>query len=299
MSSTVIPIVFIHIGGAPPDYARIAVKQARSWNPSAPIIFLCTEPPAELYGVGETWVTIDTVPRTPEHDRFNQTTPLDMSFRNGFWRFTTERLFVLYDWITWKGVTEFVHLENDNTLYYNISELLPAFRSTCKGISAPFQGEAKTKQRIHMCYSILYCNKPQALADFMFFLAAAPSTIDEMQRGGEYWMDNDDACSFLPVIPCGARLVSERFRSCAENPAFPCAFDAMAYGQYLGGEDPRNGERGPGFINEDAEFRADQFAYIWKKDAAERLYPLVIDKDGKQWPLANLHIHSKRLQDFI
>jgi hypothetical protein len=76
-------------------------------------------------------------------------------------------------------------------------------------------------------------------------------------------------------------------------------FDAAAHGQYLGGEDPRNGPRGPGFVNQDAEFRADQFMYTWRKDAAERLYPLIIDKDGKEWPIANLHIHSKRLKDFI
>jgi hypothetical protein len=194
---------------APPDYARIAVQQARKWNPETPIFFLSSSIPEGGYGAGEEWIAIDTIPKTPEHIRFNETSPLDVSFRNGFWRFTTERLFTLHDWITWKGVSECIHIENDINLYYDLSTLLPTFRSTCKGISAPFQGEAKTKQRIHMCYSIVYCNRPEALKDFMFFLAASPSTIDEMQRGGEYWMDNDDACSLLPVVPCGARLVSE------------------------------------------------------------------------------------------
>jgi hypothetical protein len=73
----------------------------------------------------------------------------------------------------------------------------------------------------------------------------------------------------------------------------------MAYGQYLGGEDPRNGPRGPGFINEDAEFRADQFLYGWKADKAGRRYPVLLDKNGKEWPIANLHIHCKRLEDFL
>jgi hypothetical protein len=298
MNSTPVPIVFIHIGSAePPDYARIAVQQARRWNPLTPIYFLSSVPSS--YEAGEEWVRIEDIPLSREHTKFNETTKLDVSFRNGFWRFTTERLFVLYDWISWKGVREFVHIENDNTLYCDISTSLPTLRATCKGISAPFQGEAKTKSRIHMCYSFVYCNEPTALSDFLFFLAASPSTIDEMQRGGEYWMDNEDSCSFLPVVPCGAALVSETFRHCSENPAFSHVFDAAAYGQYLGGEDPRNGTRGPGFINLDAEFRADQFQYSWLRDEADRLYPVLLDKDGVKWPIANLHIHCKRLEEFI
>ena len=87
MSSTVIPIVFIHIGGAPPDYARIAVQQARRWNPSAPIIVIASEVPKDLYYVGESWITTDMIPPTKEHTHFINTTALDTTFRGGFWRF--------------------------------------------------------------------------------------------------------------------------------------------------------------------------------------------------------------------
>jgi hypothetical protein len=289
MSSTVIPIVFIHIGGAPPDYARIAVKQARSWNPSAPIISIVSKIPREQYDAGESWVEIETIAPTKEHTQFLKTTALDTTFRDGFWRFTTERLFVLHDWMTATGITECLHLENDIMLYRDISTILPMLRGS--PLAAPAHGTDT------ICFSILYCREP--LTEFLFSLAAGHSSLDEMHKGAEFWEVNDTICSYLPVVPCGSVLRPTAIRSRYENPAFGCLFDAAAHGQYLGGEDPRNGERGPGFINEDAEFRADQFAYIWKKDAAERLYPLVIDKDGKQWPLANLHIHSKRLQDFI
>jgi hypothetical protein len=287
MSSTVIPIVFIHIGGAPPDYARIAVQQARRWNPSAPIIVIASEIPKPCYAAEESWVEIEMIPRTREHDHFLKTTALDTTFRGGFWRFTTERLFVLHDWMAATGITECLHIENDIMLYKDISTILPLLRSST--LSAPAHG-ADT-----MCFSILYCR--ESLADFLFSLAAGNSSQDEMHKGAEFWEDTSG--SFLPVTPCGSVLHPAAVRNRYENPAFSCVLDAAAHGQYLGGEDPRNGPRGPGFVNQDAEYRTDQFAYTWRKDAAERLYPLIIDKDGKEWPIANLHIHSKRLKDFI
>jgi hypothetical protein len=290
MSSTVIPIVFIHIGGAPPDYARTAVRQARRWNPSAPIIIITSERPSELYGAEENWITIDTIPPTQEHILFQKTTALDTTFRNGFWRFTTERLFVLHDWMASTGITECLHLENDIMLYADISAILPTLRAAGT-LAAPAHG-ADT-----MCFSIVYCGEP--LSEFLFSLAAGYSFLDEMHKGAKFWEDNPDICVFLPVVPSSATLCASAVRARYENPAFPYVFDAAAHGQYLGGEDPRNGPRGPGFVNEDAEFRTDQFVYTWRKDAAERLYPLLIDKDGREWPIANLHIHSKRLQDFI
>jgi hypothetical protein len=290
MSSTVIPIVFIHIGGAPPDYARIAVRQARRWNPSAPIVVIASEVPSCGYGVEESWIEISTIAHTPEHVKFQSTTGLDMSFRGGFWRFTTERLFVLHDWMTATGTTECLHLENDIMLYRDISEILPTLRAAGT-LAAPAHG-ADT-----MCFSIMYCGGP--LTEFLFTLATGHSSVNEMQRGAEFWEDNPELCSFLPVVPSSATLRPTAIRARYENPAFSYVFDAAAHGQYLGGEDPRNGPRGPGFINMDAEFRTDQFVYTWRKDAAERLYPLLIDKDGREWPIANLHIHSKALEKFI
>lgn len=289
-----IPIVFVHLGFTPPpEYARIAVKQARSWNPDAPIIVLSSVIPEETYDSGEEWIKIADVPKTEEHTRFQENTILDTGFRDGFWRFSTERLFVLYDWMSFRGVTECIHFENDNTVYFSVSEMLPVLRANTKGMTAAFHGEG------HMCYSAFYCNNLTALSEFLFFLGTGHYNLDEMRRGADFWEEHSHICSVFPVVPPGSSLKSEDYRPLCENAAFPCVFDAAAHGQYLGGEDPRNGSRGPGYINDGAAFRPDQFAYTWLKDAADRLYPLLIDKDGKKWPIANLHIHSKRLKDFI
>jgi len=299
MSSKSVPIVFVHIGNAPPEYTRTAVCQARRWNPTSPIYVLSSVAAAGGYGADEQWVTISDIPKTESHERFSGNTTLDMTWRNGFWRSTTERLFVLEDWMRFKGISECIHLENDVTLYTDVSMILPLLRSTTRGLSAPFQGQGSTLDQVRMCFSILYCNSVDALSSFLFFLASRSANTDEMQRGGEYWFDTPEDCSVIPTAPIGVTLKSDLFRAWYEHPAFPCVFDASAHGQYLGGEDPRNGPRGTGFVNLDTDFRTDQFLYGWKADSDGRRYPVLLDRNGREWPIANLHIHSKQLERFV
>ena len=300
MGSTSIPIVFIHIGGAPPEYARIAVQQARRWNPSADIIFLSSVIPEGGYGVGEQWVALADIPKGDIHIRFAEVSGLDTSFRGGFWRSTTERFFYLEDWMRFKGIEECFHLENDNTLYADISELADTLRATTCGLSTTFQGQGYNQKSIRACFSVLYCKTLNALSTFNFFLAGSSAAVNDMERGGDYWSENPEECSFLPSAPSGVRLVSELYRSWYEDNRFSCIFDASAHGQFIGGTDPSNrGHVGPGFVNTDTDFRADQFLYGWKADALGRRYPVVTAANGKEWKLANLHIHCKRLQDFI
>ena len=291
-----VPIVFVHIGGAPPDYAAVAVRQARLWNPTTPIVFLSSV--VGDYGAGEEWIALSDIPMSLSHKKFCETTPLDTAFRDGFWRSTTERLFFLEDWAIWKGVKEFFHVENDNTLYMPLEEMLPTLRVK-KGLSVPFHGQGVEKNGdARMCYSVFYCNSLEALSHFTYFLAVARSDQDEMIRGGVYWKDNTDSYSCLPTVPATARFASDSFRDWYIGSA-SWVFDGSAYGQYLGGEDPRNGPKGPGFVNTDVDFRADQFLYGWRKDSSGRRFPTLMDSGGKEWRIANLHIHSKRLADFV
>jgi hypothetical protein len=294
-----IPIVFIHIGSVPPDYARIAVEQARCWNPESPVIFLASVIPEGGYGAKEEWISIADIPLTPEHTRFQETTLLDTTFRNGFWRYTTERLFVLDDWLRWKGVQECLHMEYDNMLYRSVEELAPILRATSKGLSVPFHGPAEARGRLHVCFSIVYCNDVTKLSQFLFYLAASKSRTDEMQRAGEFWLENIDDYPLLPTVPPGTQLISETYRGWYENPAFPCVFDAAAHGQFLGGDDPRNGGPEGPYVNLDVDYRTDSLEYVWRVDGAGRKVPVILERGGKEWPIVNLHIHSKRLGDFL
>jgi len=298
MSSNVIPIVFIHIGDAPPDYIGTAIQQARKWNPMSPIVFISSSFPEEEYA-DEERILLSTLPVSTNHAKFLENTRLSVDWRGGFWRVTTERLFVLEDWMRYKGITECVHLENDIMLYTDLSELVPIFRKTSAGLSTTFQGQGVKLNQIRMCFSILYCCSIGALSNFVASLVLNNRGIDEMQLSGPYWQDTPEECSVLPTAPVGTLLVSETFRSWYENPEFSCIFDAAAHGQFIGGIDPIHGDTTVGFVNRDTDFRSDQFLYGWSVDSFQRRYPILMDKVGNLWPIANLHIHCKRLEEFV
>jgi hypothetical protein len=302
MSSAEIPIVFVHIWKAPPPYLRDAVKQARVWNPSSPII--CISSVVEDYGQGETWVDISNIPIGDAHQKFQNTTLLPgVTYDDGFWQWTTERLFVLEDWMRWKGVAECFHIENDNMLYQNISEITPLLRKVSPGLSTTCHGIAAKDGQPRACFSVLYCSSVEALGRFMFFLAAAPSSIDEMTRGGMYWEDTADDCSYLATAPMDVSLPPEReqHRHLIVDGRFTeysLVFEAAAHGQYMGGQDPAHHKDGPGYMNPECLVRPDQYEHVWRTDELGRRYPTITDTGGKVWKIANLHIHCKRLQEF-
>ena len=89
---------------------------------------------------------------------------------------------------------------------------------------------------------------------------------------------------------------SKPFYNCLDQ--FQMIFDAATLGQYLGGIDPILGESKAGFMGEASVFLPMYFRFSWEKDAQDRWIPYISYKDLK-YPIANLHIHSKRLNDFL
>lgn len=300
------PIVFIHLGAAPPpDHMRDALEQARVWNPDAPILLLSPSPVVGGTPDSIEWVDTASIPRTMELAAFQEGTGLDQCFRGGFWRFTTERLFFLEAWMRWKGVGACIHLENDIMVYADLNQILER-----GGIRR--EGGPKLLAPVHywdadgvnsMCYSILVCLQRESLQGFLqTFLCQLKSDKSEMVRGGEYWEENPEECATLPVVPPGTQYHSDSAAAKAAleggAEAFGGLFDAAAHGQFLGGQDPRNGECKPGFVNLDANYGTYQFVYSWETDAAGQRYPLLEGSDGRRWRIWNLHIHCKDLAKF-
>jgi hypothetical protein len=294
-----VPIVFIHLGPELPSYLRDTVRQARAWNPGTEIV--CIAEKAGAFELGETWVELADIPPTEEYRRFQETSILDINFRGGFWRFTTERLFVLQSLMAWRGLNECFHVENDNPIYFGLDKILPSLRARRAGLLAPIAGQGEKGDIFRICLSVLYVNSLESLTELVFSLASAPSSVDEMARCGEYWLLWRGECGFLPVAPPCTVLRRQDFRESLLGDISGYLFDAAAYGQYLGGTDTRNDFdlSGPGYVNRDAEFAADQFLYGWRADGAGRRYPVLMDHDGREWRLANLHIHCKRVLDFM
>ena len=75
-------------------------------------------------------------------------------------------------------------------------------------------------------------------------------------------------------------------------------FDAAALGQFLGGVDPRNDPRSSaGFVNESCLFDPRLVKPRMIADSENRKVPVIETSSGIH-KVANLHVHSKRLQSF-
>jgi hypothetical protein len=238
------------------------------------------------------------------------------SFRKGFWTYTTQRFFYVAAVAERLGLANVIHLENDVMLYADAAPLGARLSALYGGLAAPFANPEKCIPSLvfgrdpaawrALCAFILVASKDAALRSLndMILLAMA-----RRERG-------PDCLDALPVAPenheapPGDSCLYQRHASQLE-----WVFDAAAFGQYLGGPDPR-GYRprrwyqalfrtrppvkpwpGPGYVDPDTCIDPSAFGYEWRTDAAGRLTPWLIHQ-GRATPIANLHMHCKMLRRF-
>ena len=289
-----IPFIFIHLGTEFfPDYVNTALEQCRKWNPTSQIYFVSSSVHKEKCTVpGITCVFTEDIPHSDNHKLFLDINNLDTSFRNGFWKFTTERLFVLEDVCSMLGIGEFFHVENDNMVYFTAEDIKPTLRTHVKGIASP------SLEKYRNSFGILYCNDIQMLKNLN--TALIPCSVNEMTSGAAFFHMNPSTTFYLPSIPDLHDTLSEsdRRRVSSSIQEFGGIFDPAQYGQWLGGIDPRNGESAPYiYSNPAAVITPDKFNYnkMTEPSGLSRYY---ISQDNHQYPIYVLHIHSKQLDTF-
>jgi hypothetical protein len=305
------PIVFVHLGKQLPDYLSVSIAQARLFHPDWPIFLIANrvaleQLPEQLTQCNLQCAPCEDLPQSPMHAEFLQRSQLDRSFREGFWTYTTERFFYLYELMQQQKLDELFHLENDVMLYTNLATLLPIFHSQYNGkIAVTLDNEDRcipgflyisTLPPLHKLLSFIADRSIAHSGNDMLFLARFHNLFQ-----GRY-IDS------LPIImPQYAQEhgLRSRHNHSTDTPElfyrnidlFESLFDGAAIGQYLGGEDPRNGSCGAGFVNESCLFHADRLKYEWQQDSAGRWVPFG-KYQGKLWKINNLHIHSKKLNPF-
>jgi hypothetical protein len=314
------PIIFIHIGDDPeffPDYMYFAVRQAAVWNPFSAIYVIIPrihehrpvilDLVRDCGSLLQLWF-IEDIPLTIIHARFERETTHETSgFRSGFWRFTSERLFVLLDAMVMLGLNESIHLENDNLLYVQIDSILPTLRREYPGLAVEPHGSL-------LCTAgFLYVRNVSVLETLMKYMIDSPN---DMQSLAKFQVQEGNlSIGLLPVIaPLDCVGADERFFSNFNS--FRGLFDAAPHGQYIGGVDPRNKIGGPGYVNMETgtPYRVDDFEYEWRFDSSTKLGRFYIHRFVEvsksagcnasagvitEWyPLFQLHIHSKDLHKF-
>ena len=253
-------IVFVHLGPEMPAYLPVAVYQARLWNPDATIIVLMSDP--QSIESASSVVNINMLPISNIHKKFNDMFQNDATFRNGFWKTTTQRFFVLYDYMEHVQATNVIHLESDVMLYCDVA--------TIKNPEIMVVQDAPTRA----IGSIVYVPHTDALRLMCEFMVEHHQGRNDMDLLALYPRKNT-----FPFIPGESSVV----------------YDGAAIGQYLGGIDPRNAAGNTiGFVNETCMFRCPDYMIVKERDARGLSY-FVIGGSRVQ----NLHIHSKQLTRFL
>ena len=288
-----VAFIFIHLGTEFfPDYVNTAIEQCRLWNPTNPIFFVSSHIHADKITKECTHISIEHLPLTHHHSEFINKNTLDTSFRHGFWRYTTERFFVLEEVCRYLNITEFFHVENDNMVYFNASELIHAFRNTVNGIASTSLTDIK------LIFGFMYCNNIETLSDLTSYLVNTEN--NEMETGAKFFKLYNKNTQYLPSIPDIDNILSleDKTRVTHNIETFNGVFDPAQYGQWLGGIDPRNDvSKAYTYSNPSAAIQPDQFTYSNRIEDSG-LFRYYINKHGVSYPLYTLHIHSKKLAEF-
>lgn len=304
-------IVFVHIGDQVPDHAEVAIEQARLMNPSCQIILIANQAAIHNQPINErlkcheiTYIACESLNPTRAHSKFIKTSKHNVHFRNGFWRYTSERFLYLDDLMTQYELENVFHLEYDNMLYVDLSEMLPVFIENYKGIAATFDNEDRCIP------GFLFIRNQSSMSTLAnYFADFAASRKNDMKVIGLFKRNNgQERIDYLPVIHkkyltkhtlFGEQRfnLSNKYDFCKNIDQFDAIFDAAAIGQYLGGIDPRNGDSRPGFINESCLFDPSKIRFQWIRDKNGLWIPYA-QYANELRKIVNLHIHSKKLAPF-
>jgi hypothetical protein len=282
------PFVLVHIGDKFPSYLNTCIQQIRLWNPTSKIYCIASDCHRNKLNLTDcSFVPMSSLPVSTKRVAFNQRSALE-----GFWKYTTERFFVLEDFMSFYNYNECFHLENDNLIYFSMEHMLPLLRETSKGISAPFLGKDC------LTFGVCYIKNRSALQEFTVFLLCLPGNGNDMQKGFQFFKENRDITSFLPTCSNECDIREEELEYTVEGgKEFRGFWDAAAYGQFMGGTDP-NHEYIPQYINTNCSFLTSQFEYDWYVNSDGLRIPQV-KRHGNSWLLYNLHVHCKDLENFV
>lgn len=206
---------------------------------------------------------------------FNKTSLLDKNFRNGFTHLCSLRFFYLYSYLNKNNIENCIHIENDVLIYYDLNNVLFTSDKLCACFDCKWR----------VIPSIVYIPKPSTLK---YILDHYDNRLNDMQNFGRY----ANVIEKLPIFNDTSHVLSQNFNK------YNIIFDAAALGQYLGGVDERNiPGNTEGFINETSSIKFNIYKFYWKK--INDLYCPFIEINGESIPIFNLHIHCKRLYNFV
>jgi hypothetical protein len=210
---------------------------------------------------------------------------LNNTFRGGFWKLTSYRFNVIYEYMNKYNVQNIIHIENDVLIYKNANSI-----------------------RFHNMNKLLLTmdSKNRCIPGIMFIpnhtilkkcLDLFNPSLNDMQNFSNCYYRLSEQIDSLPIFLEDStndvsNIITKNFKY------YNCIFDAAAIGQYLGGVDPKNKSGDTtGFVNETCVIDYSKYKFIWKNENDKKNPYIVVNNN--EYPIVNLHIHCKDLKKFI
>lgn len=269
-------VVLVHLGSPLPKHARACIRQA---------IAVTGEPPVVVGPAAARKLQSDA------RARFRQVESLSGMGLKRFWRYACERFFVLEAAMRAMNLERCIHIECDVLMYASpasygewLVDTYGAGLATC-----PLTDLEDTA-------AAMYVGSQTALAAFntaLLELVALPSAEFVALHGGamahEMRMMNvlrtdGGLAASLPTTIASAHELGSSY-----------IFDPASYGQYVDGVPAEPGVAYAGDHHQvGRELRSGNYRLRW--DAQQRTPLVAGGGDAAEYPLATLHIHSKRLE---
>lgn len=239
-------LVFVHIGPNLPLYFYDALNQAQLFNSNTNFYLIINKSTTIDYSrINKNKLNIvycEDLKKSNAHILFLENSTLDTNFKEGFWQTTTERFFYLAELIKQENLINVFHIENDNMLYVDLTELLNTLY-LYKGIAAVFDCDDRCIP------SFMFVPNYYPLKKMVNFLAKNSNLgLLDTFIISQFKNSNANLINNLPIIP---KDYGEKYKLCnklGEVAAdqeiystlidnFKSIFDGAAIGQYLGGID--------------------------------------------------------------
>ena len=313
-----LPVVYVHIGSRPAPHLLDSIGQTRRVSAMTPIFVVLsrdTVMAAEVAGPNTTVVYADALAATEAHDAYIRSVRRRLGKKRGFWRFATERFFLIEECMTAFDLSAVLHLESDNVIFFDVESVAATLKRLYAGLAAPFLND-------DLCVpGVVYVGDRSVLADLNAYIAARVAEeaaamhrwyrplflarvrmgikLHDMNLLADFRKQGGDRLHLLPMVPPGYRAGSGGKAMDCGLPysegydALQMIFDGAAFGQYLYGLDPNHhdAEGTVGMVNPQSCVRATDFGFdgFDVVDSAPHL-----TYDGGRVRLASLHNHSKR-----
>jgi len=301
--SSDINLVFVHLGEASAHYIAANLKLISANYPNNGIHLILSEN-TNIALDSKSNVSIYIYKPKPEIELLLKRNFQDTSFRDGFWRYSFERLFALSSFHQANPHAKIIHLESDIFLFPNCP--LDEF------LELPTMSWLNVDENKDVA-SIIYMPSLEQSVEFerrlISHLEKELKTTDMLalrSLRNSFPKDYNLLPSMSPSFPELQNMTleddhkSRHFdQMCRYNILFGGVFDPAPYGMWLTGIDPRNNYGKTNLFDTrtilSAKFYIDPSKYQFNYN---RLEGLTLTTNNQKLRIWNLHIHSKSLKIF-